>query len=157
MKRVISALIILGLSSSTLFGGNLTPRRPGAADKCPVCGMFVAKYPNHAAQIRFRDGACAFFDGAKDMFKYYFAPDRYNPGRKRADIATLLVTDYYTLEYIDAYSAWYVVGSDVHGPMGNEPIPLAGRADALEFKQDHRGSAILRFKDVTDSVIKGMD
>ena len=41
-------------------------------DKCPVCGMFVAKYPGFLAQIQFRDGSIAFFDGPKDFFKYYF-------------------------------------------------------------------------------------
>ena len=47
-----------------------TPVTPTASDKCPVCGMFVAKYPDFLAQIIFRDGTYAVFDGAKDLFKY---------------------------------------------------------------------------------------
>ncbi|MGQ9653410.1 MAG: nitrous oxide reductase accessory protein NosL, partial [Thermodesulfobacteriota bacterium] len=39
------------------------PLRPGPKDKCPVCGMFVAKYPDWTAQVLFKDGRSVFFDG----------------------------------------------------------------------------------------------
>ena len=41
-------------------------------DKCPVCGMFVYKYPDWTAEIIFEEGAVFYFDGAKDFFKFYF-------------------------------------------------------------------------------------
>ncbi len=47
------------------------PVKPGPRDRCPVCGMFVSKYPNWIAQIEFKDGSREFFDGPKDMFRYY--------------------------------------------------------------------------------------
>ena len=47
--------------------------------------------------------------------------------------------------------------SDVFGPMGKELVPFDKEADAREFKKDHKGAAILRFKDVTEAVVKGMD
>jgi nitrous oxide reductase accessory protein NosL len=37
------------------------------------------------------------------------------------------VTDYYRVQRIDAHKAYYVVGSDVLGPMGHELIPLETR------------------------------
>jgi len=40
-------------------------------EKCPICGMFVYKYPKWAAQIFYKDTHFSF-DGAKDMMKYYF-------------------------------------------------------------------------------------
>ena len=103
------------------------------ADKCPVCGMFVAKYPDFLAQIVWADGSSVFFDGAKDMFKYYFNLKKYAPSRQSAEIAFVYVTDYYNMTPIDARRAWYVVGSDVYGPMGRELIPFVGEEDAVEF------------------------
>jgi len=40
------------------------------------------------------------------------------------DIDSIYVTDYYNLTLIDGYQAFYVVGSNVYGPMGKELIPL---------------------------------
>jgi copper chaperone NosL len=141
-------------------GGQTVPstaKTPGEQDKCPVCGMFVAKYPGFLAQIQFKHGTTAFFDGPKDFFRYYGSVDHYNPGKKSADIGKVFVTDYYTQEAIDGLAAWYVIGSDINGPMGRELIPFATEAAAGEFKKDHNGSAVLRFKDVTAETLKGLE
>jgi nitrous oxide reductase accessory protein NosL len=131
--------------------------KPTARDKCPVCGMFVAKYPDWLAAVRFRDGSHAYFDGAKDMFKYLQDPKKYGPARNPGDILTIAVMDYYRLTWIDARKAWYVLGSDVYGPMGRELIPLETQADAQEFLKDHQGKRIIRFPEVTPEVIKTLD
>jgi hypothetical protein len=39
--------------------------------KCPVCGMFVYKYPKWSAKIVVAKKSY-FFDGVKDMMKFYF-------------------------------------------------------------------------------------
>ena len=119
--------------------------------------MFVAKYPDFIAQIVFKDGTYAFFDGVKDMMKYYFDLPKYNPAKTTADIAHVLVTDYYSMKLADGLAAWYVVGSDVYGPMGKELMPFREEAAAKEFKVDHKGTAILLFKDITPDLIKTLD
>ena len=119
--------------------------------------MFVAKYPDFLAAIRFQDGAKFFFDGPKDMFKYYLDITKYHPERKQSDIKAMDVTDYYTLSRINAYEATYIVDSDIFGPMGRELIPLAQESDAQDFMKDHGGKAVLKFKDVTLSVVKSLD
>ena len=53
--------------------------------------------------------------------------------------------------------AWYVVGSDVYGPMGKELMPFKDEAAAKEFKVDHKGTAILSFQDITPALIKTLD
>jgi copper chaperone NosL len=133
------------------------PPSPKTKDKCPVCGMFVAKYPDWTTVILFKDGSHAFFDGAKDLFKYLFDMKRYDPAKSAADVKTVFVKDYYRLSLIDAKTAWYVLGSDVYGPMGRELIPMEKEADAREFLNDHRGKKILRYGDVTREVIKSLD
>lgn len=131
--------------------------RPGAREKCPVCGMFVAKYPDWLATLRFKDGSRAVFDGAKDLFKFWLDPGRYLPARRREDVVSLTVTDYYALAPLDARAALFVVGSDVYGPMGRELVPLATRAEAEEFMRDHRGKAILAFDQVTPALVRSLD
>ena len=74
------------------------PAKPGKQDKCPVCGMFVAHYPDFMAQVVFKDGTHAWFCGVKDMMKYYFEPSKYDPSKKTADIAAIIVTDYSNLK-----------------------------------------------------------
>jgi copper chaperone NosL len=149
---LVGALLPYSLGAAE--GG--TPK-PGARDKCPVCGMFVAKYPDWTAAIHFRDGSHVYADGAKDMFKYLHDLKKYDHARKPEEIQAVQVMDYYRLSWIDARSAWYVLGSDVYGPMGRELIPLEKEADAKEFMRDHKGIQIIRFPDVTMEVIKTID
>lgn len=114
--------------------------------KCPVCGMFVFKYPKWAALIS-HNGHNHYFDGAKDMFKYYFEPLKYAKHDLGKD-AKVYVTDYYSLEAINAQDAYYVIGSSVTGPMGHEFIPFKSKAQADEFKKDYRGTKVLSFEEI---------
>ena len=129
---------------------------PSARDKCPVCGMFVAKFPNWVASSRLKDGTVYYFDGPKDMFTHYFDTQRYTPGKRQADIVTQSVKEYYSLQMIDARSAYYVSGSNVYGPMGSELIPFATEKDAASFLNDHKGKRILRFQEITPAIIKAL-
>lgn len=131
--------------------------QPGPRDKCPVCGMFVAKYPEWTASLTFRDGKSEFFDGVKDMMRFYQGLTRYAPRRNQSEIREMRVKDYYSLASVDARSAWYVIGSDVLGPMGKEAVPFAKEADARSFLVDHRGTRVLRFTDLTPTLIKGLE
>jgi copper chaperone NosL len=155
LLKIILVLICLEISMAGAAEKQFP--KPSPKDKCPVCGMFVAKYPDWVAAIRFRDGATVFFDGAKDMFKYYFNLKKYNPSQKQKDIEILQVTDYYSLTPTNGFEAYYVIGSDVYGPMGRELIPFAKEEDAKEFMKDHKGQNMLRFKEITDEKIKGLD
>ncbi len=133
------------------------PPKPSPRDKCPVCGMFVAKYPDFLAQTVFADGKAFYFDGVKDMMKFLFRLERYSQGRKPAGLTAVYVTDYYRLALIDGRRAFYVVGSDVYGPMGKELIPFRERAEAEEFLKDHKGRRILAFGEITPELIGKMD
>ena len=150
--------MILIFALPAFFGaGEFNPIKPSAKDKCPVCGMFVAKYPDFLAQIIFKDSSYAMFDGAKDMFKYYLKMKTYNPSKKQSDIDSVYVTDYYSLKPIDGLKAYYVIGSDVNGPMGRELIPFEKESDAREFLKDHKGRSMVRFRQVTAATLSAMD
>jgi nitrous oxide reductase accessory protein NosL len=115
--------------------------------KCPVCGMFVAKSPQWAAMIEV-NGKAFFFDGAKDMMKYVFVQ------KKHFD--TIFVTNYYKLTKIDAHKAFYVIGSNVYGPMGTEFIPFASEEDAQTFAKDHNGKKIVTFDQIDEALVKSL-
>ena len=157
VKRIAAFMIIVILLAAGAYAGERKPVKPTNADKCGVCGMFVAMHADFLAQIVYKDSSYAVFDGAKDMFKYYFNLAKYAPGKKASDIDSLYVTDYYGLKPVDAVNAVYVIGSDVLGPMGKELIPFEKLADAEEFKKDHKGTSILKFRDITVITLKGLD
>ncbi len=148
MTRRLAAALLLGFWAALAAAQLPVVPKPGAKDLCPVCGMLVAKYPHWIATIVYQDGHAHFFDGAKDMLKFWNDPPRYAAAHSRAMMRRLTVTDYYSLQAIDAQAAYYVVGSDVLGPMGHEFVPLATQAAAEDFLKEHKGKRILRFDQI---------
>jgi nitrous oxide reductase accessory protein NosL len=124
---------------------------------CAVCGMYVANFPDWAAVVTFKDGTQAWFDGPKDLFNYWLDLKRYAAKRNAADITSVQVKDYYGLKHIDGRAAFYVIGSDVMGPMGKELVPFASEAAARDFLKDHRGQRVLTFKEITSATLSGME
>lgn len=159
MGRVVAAMLFLLAVAFARAGGasDLRVPDPGLRDLCPVCGMVVSKYPAWVATVRYRDGHAHHFDGAKDLFKYLFDLRKYAPGHQTRDMAAIAVTEYYGLTRIDATRAYFVIGSDLLGPMGHELVPLASRADAEEFMRDHGGRRILSYRQVTPAVVRDLD
>ncbi|MBJ6723356.1 nitrous oxide reductase accessory protein NosL [Geomesophilobacter sediminis] len=156
MPRTISALLLLlAFAVPALAAGPLP--KPAANVKCQVCGMFVAKYPDFLARIAFRDGAVAWFDGPKDLFRFYNNMAAYDRRHQKKDVAEVTVTNYYSLAAIDGKKALYVLGTDVFGPMGKELVPCSSRAEANDLMKDHKGTRILRFTEVTPALLKGLE
>ena len=125
------------------------------ADRCPVCGMFIYKHPDWTASIYFANGKTIYFDGVKDLMKYYLYADKFL--YDRSAIVRMAVPDFYTLRAIDSRTAFYVIGSHIRGPMGNELIAFATRDNAETFRRDHHGLRIVRFEEITPSLIAEID
>jgi len=131
-------------------------------EKCPVCGMFTYKYPKWATQIFYKNGNDEHhhsFDGVKDLMKFYFNAMAWGSyeNSKKEYISDILVTDYYSQKAIDGTKAFYVIGSDVLGPMGNELIPFSQEADAKTFFHDHNGKTIVTFDKITKEEVYTLD
>ena len=131
-------------------------------EKCPVCGMFTYKYPRWAAQIFYKHEEHEHhlsFDGVKDLMKFYFNSKKWGnyPFAKKENITKILVTDYYTQKGIDGTKAFYVIKSDIYGPMGHELIPFENIEDAKIFKKDHYGKKIIKFDDITETQTYKLD
>lgn len=149
----IMIFLLVGVS----FAAAPTGPTPTQREKCSVCGMFTSMFADRNAKIQFKDATQAPFCGAKCMFKYYLNMGKYNPSKNKNDVAVISVKDHGTASSIDALSAFYVIWSDVYGPMGHEPIPFEKEADAKKFLQEHKGKKILSFKDINPNLIKSLD
>lgn len=153
MKKILLTLFFL------LVGLGLALAEPvekvDPRERCPVCGMFVAKYPNWLTQLREVDGAVRSFDGMKDLMAYYFKPAQYG-GKQGTVVREIWARDYYTLAWLDARTAYYVAGSDVYGPMGLELIPFASEKAAQAFARDHHGKQVLPFAAITEELVQSL-
>jgi len=118
-------------------------------EKCPICGMFLYKYPRWVSMLEYKDGKKLYFDGLKDLFKYYYQ----HPN----NIAEMLTQEYYTQKTISVKHAYFVLGSDVYGPMGNEFIAFKDEKSARNFLLDHRGKKIVKFNEITKEMVYKLD
>lgn len=107
--------------------------------------MFVAPYPTWQAVILFGDGARLDFDGPRDLFRYLQEASRQFPGRTLTEVREVWVTEYYSAQPVLATEVYFIAGSDVLGPMGQELVPVRGVKQAETFMRDHGGSRLFRF------------
>lgn len=151
----LAAFLIL-FSSMLLTAADVAPVQPSQKDRCAACGMAVTPHPAWLAEIVYRDGSADFFDGPKCLFKAMKGLSKKKHAVRESEIAALFVTTYYEGEAIRAEEAWYVFGSDVRGPMGNELVPHASQEEAREFLRDHAGKGIVRFGEISIELLKSL-
>ncbi len=156
MRTLTSFLLPFLLVALSLAGEPKDSSQP-QKQKCRVCGMFVSMFPEWNAGVEFRDSTHATFCGAKCMFKYHLNMKKYDPAKDKNDVAAVSVMDYDSKTPIDARQAFFVIWSDLYGPMGHEPIPFEKEADAKKFLKEHKGKKILRFRDITSKLIVSLD
>ena len=151
--NLVSFSLLFLLWPMLAHGAPLEKIQPKA--RCPVCGMFVAKYPAWITQIHHKDGNIQVFDGVKDMMAYSFTPDQFGTYSTES-VGEIWVKDYYMLSWIDGRRAFYVIGSDVYGPMGHEFIPFFSKEAAESFMKDHHGKQLLSFEEITDALVESL-
>ena len=156
MKRTLSIMVLCLSFGMTCVSAPAAPVDPVSPDqRCAVCGMMVAKYNPWITQIHAAGEEAVMFDGVKDMMAYYFNPAAYSGGGDMST-AEIWVKDYYSLEYLDGRKAFYVVGSDVMGPMGEELVPFGSQGAAENFLADHEGRQLLRFGEIEREMVMSM-
>lgn len=151
--RSLYLFLIIALLGFSFPGLAAEPQLPGKHDRCPVCGMFVAPYPDWLATIVFKDSSQLFFDGPKDLFRYYYSLPNENDARTRDKIDNIYLTDYYSTRLLPAEQLFLILGSDIYGPMGHELIPVAGEEAAKTFAKDHKGQKIITIDQLTPQLI----
>ena len=117
---------------------------------CRHCGMPSQEYPKWKAKVVTKTGNI-WYCSPRCMFISTLDKEK---GPK--DIKSIEVISYYDTKPIDAKTAMYVIGSDVLGPMGHDLVPLKDKAAAKDFKNDHKGEAIVAFGDVNMKMIQAL-
>lgn len=149
LKIVVGCCGLLSLSAghSMLLAQGFP--KPTKEDRCPVCGMFVHKYHKWAAGLVFHSGARYFHCCPKCMFHNLHNVPKYQPGETRENIRQIWVTEYYTTRQTEARDVFFVVGTNLVGPMGLDLIPVKGKDAAENLKRDYQGELILSLEQIT--------
>ena len=132
-----------------------------SGDVCAVCGMYITHQPGPRgeAYVEARSGVLKF-DSTRDFFAYVTQPDvvsrlesAYVQDAARIDWAhPSNAADSFT----DAREAYYVAWQPLSGGMGPTFASFARRADADAFIRAH-GGAVLRFDQITSTLVSGLD
>jgi copper chaperone NosL len=112
--------------------------------RCPVCGMYPARYPKFNCQIVFEDGSYEAFDNSIGLLVYLHFPDKTNI--KLKPVAGIYFKDYLKEGWLEADRAFFVTGSDIRGPMGVQFLPVDSEQAAEELKKQAKGKDIIHFK-----------
>lgn len=121
------------------------PRTVPATARCPVCGMYPARYDQWAAQIHFADGQVHYFDSPVEFLTFQRDIARYGKGLRTGDIVAGFVTDYSGAGWVAAADATYVRGSRVRGPMGEDAFPAFATRDAAAALVAAQGGELLSY------------
>ncbi|MDQ1315032.1 MAG: copper chaperone NosL [Pseudomonadota bacterium] len=134
----------------------LDPRPVPDDARCPVCGMYPARFPNWAAQTVFKDGAAHFFDSPVDLFAFQ---QRLSKDKRYSlnDVAISFVSDFETGHKIEAQHAFYVHGSSAVGPMRDADLPAFASREAADTLARSRGGKVLAFADITPELIQSLN
>ena len=134
----------------------LAPRPIPADARCPVCGMYPARFPRWAAQVIFKDGDAHYFDSPVDLFVFLQRVDRYNRRYTLGDVAASHVADFETGQGIEAKNALFVHGSSAFGPMRDADLPSFASRKAADGFARSRGGKVLTFSQVTPELLRSL-
>ncbi|ADN10022.1 nitrous oxide reductase accessory protein NosL [Sulfurimonas autotrophica] len=151
MGKIFVALLVF---SSLVFSHEINFDRNSTG---MVRHLKVYKNPSWVSEIILADGKRVLFSSPKGMFEFYFHPAGWYSLfhlKSESDFKTIYVTDFKTLKAINAKGAFYVYGSDITSPGGDDLVPFNSYKDATEFSKKHHGSRVLGFKEVNYGLIK---
>jgi nitrous oxide reductase accessory protein NosL len=143
MKTMNSIRILLVLALAILCSTGCGPK----AERCSKCGMLVDDHPRWIAGVVGPSGKEQRFCSPRCMFAWLRGPR----GEGARDP---WITEYYHQKRMPIDQVFFVMGSDVTGPMGKALVPVAGRPAAERFLQDHHGTRILTATEITSDLLK---
>ncbi len=123
---------------------------PGPEVRCPVCGMYPARYPGFRSQLSTADGKHHHFCSTQCLVAYQANPGQYvKDGTKTASI---WVTVFQEGSYEYAMGLYYLVGSSIMGPMGKEAVPYRNKSAAAKSAREN-GGKVVRFKELSPPLV----
>jgi nitrous oxide reductase accessory protein NosL len=74
--------------------------------------------------------------------------------KSERDFSKIVVTDYATMKPINAETAFFVYGSNVTSPAGDDLVAFETKEEADEFSKKYNGKRVLKFDEVSDALIR---
>lgn len=170
--RLSAPGLVVAVAALTLSAPMLTPAAVAAEDvaaippqtiskelRCPVCGMFPARYPKWMAQVIFKDKTLRAFDSPADLFRFVHNLAKYerNSVRSREGVTVIYLTDYAKGGWVDARQAYFVAGSSARGPMNNADLPAFNGQEAAEKFAAGKGGRVLGFEQITAELVANLE
>lgn len=145
--------LLAALGACSQATQKIAVQEPGPDTACSLDGMILNDYAGPKAQLHYTEGKPDFFCDLTELFSVVLLPEQ-----KRA-IAAMYVQDMGKADWehpqgnwIDAKTAYYVVGSRKHGSMGPTFGSFSSMQDAEAFA--HReGGKILRFEQINADMV----
>lgn len=157
-KRLFTSLVIASSLSliSTLAANESYKMDYDKESTCIVRKIKVYQEPKWVAKIELTNGKKLFFASPKSMIEFYQTPGKwFNIGVKSEDdFKEILVTDFDTLKPINARGAFFVYGSNVTSPAGDDLVAFATYETAKNFASKHNGKRVMAFNQISDALIR---
>lgn len=149
MKKVIVLLIFI---ASLLHAESIKFTKD---DRCLIRQVMVYKEPRWVAKVVTIQDKPVYLSSPKSMFEYIFNAPRWPRlgALNINDMKSIKVTDFKTLEAIDAKTAYYVYGSNQTSPGGDDLVPFASKSDAEAYMKSNNGKRILRFSEISIALV----
>lgn len=129
--------------------------------ECHLCGMYVTRFagPKGQSYLR-RQKNPSHFCSTRDLFAYLLQPD-VQPNIEAVFVHDMGKTDWqkplHTAPmYIDAKTAYYVIGHGQKGAMGHTIASFADDQSSQAFIQQF-GGELLRYEDITLEILNQLD
>lgn len=149
IKTLCGAVLLTLLGACNHAVPQAMPQEPGKDTACVLDGMLLMEFPGPKGQIHYAEGKPDFFCDLMELFTTLRTPEQ-----KRA-VAGAYVQDMGKTDWahpkgnwIPAKTAFFVIGSKLHGSMGPTLGAFSSAEDANKFIQQNGGN-LLRFEQVT--------
>ncbi|BDY12428.1 nitrous oxide reductase accessory protein NosL [Hydrogenimonas cancrithermarum] len=146
MRRIFLALLLI---TSVMFAADSAwGDKPNERD--PVYQLMIDKFPKFETEMILKNGKHIRFCCVKAMMNFYYHPEKYPEYgvKDRTEVDKMYVKDYLGGERVPIEKAWFVFGSRLTGPHGDDLIPFSSRTKAELFVKRYGGTRIMDFDEM---------
>lgn len=155
LPAALAVLLLAGCGEQPVAQAAIAPAAITADATGHYCGMSLADHPGPKGQVHLTGQARpVWMSSVRDTFAFLMLPE------EPKTVAAVFVSDMGRstapdaadpTAWVEAGSAWYVVGADLASAMGMaELFPFAEEAEARRFAALH-GGTVRRFAEVTEA------
>ncbi|MEH6453294.1 MAG: nitrous oxide reductase accessory protein NosL [Psychromonas sp.] len=122
-----------------------------SADECHLCGMIISKFPGPKGELYQKTSEdIVKFCSTRDMFSYLLQPENQRQV-EQVFVHDMSKTPWHKTDdqyFIDARTAWFVIGSSQTGAMGKTLASFSLQDDAVAFTKEFGGD-VYPFSEIT--------